>query len=208
MNTYKKTVIASGIALLAFQASYATPAFDKAKSQLDTAFKALFDPMPDKFSFMTFKKDERAPIKLTNFNAAIKTVEQFVKTNNKGLILGASTALDQASKTLVVETVKLITILNDMRKRLIEKGNFATEQWGSQSEIERSITGAQQFHIELVNIRDRIKPIRDALRVKVDDYKSTGQKEAYALLVDALQDIHDAIEIVRNQFIVGGWLKK
>jgi hypothetical protein len=200
MNTYKKTILASGIALLAFHACHATPEFDKLKVQLDKSFKALFNP-PEPFVLGRFGRDAQAKTKLNNLHAALLHVAPFVKNNNKGLILGASTTLTQANEMLVDETTKLMTVLNEMRNRLAATNNFTGEGWDS-------VTNAQRFHVELVNIRDRIKPMRDTLRTKADDYKSTGQKEAYSLLVDALQDLHDGIEIVRGQLVIGGWLKK
>jgi hypothetical protein len=203
-NTYissdKKRIITFGLMLIAFNACHATAEFDTLKASLDNAFNELFDPAPEKFGLVAFKKDPYAPKKLANFNSIIKKINQFVTTHNKGLVFGASTNLDQANKTLVTESNNLLSMLGTMRQRLIEKGNFA-DRWDSQ-------TSATQFHIDLVNMRDHIKPIRDTLRTKADDYRSTGQKESYALLVDALQDLHDGIEIVRNALIYGQWLKK
>ena len=150
MNTYKKTILASGIALVAFQACKATAEFDKLKNQMDTTFKALFDPVPDKFILIKFGKDAQAKAKLNNFHKAILDVAVFVKNNNKGLILGASSTLTQANETLALQTNDLANTLTDMKERLAATNTLAGKGWDT-------VTNAQQDAINLANIQDKDK---------------------------------------------------
>lgn len=193
MNTYKKTILALGITLLGFQACHATEQFDRLKSQLNDAFTNLFTPQaPDRFGLATLKNNERIPMKLANFNTAIKNIVEFVQKNNRGLLLQSSANLTQANDILILETTTLLSLLGEMRNRLQARGTFATDLFNTQ-------TGARNFYIDLGNIQNRIREIRNILRPKVDDYKSTGQKESYTLLMDALQNIYDAAALVRDQ---------
>lgn len=193
MNMYKKTLVAFGLTLLAFEACHGMEQFNQLKSQLNNSFTNLFTPKaPDTFGLTTLKNNERIPMKLANFNTAIKNIVEFVQTNNRGRLLQASANLTEANNVLIMEATKLITMLGEMRNRLQATNNFATGLFNSQ-------TGARSFYTDLGNIQDRIREIRNILRPKVDDYKSTGQKESYALLMDALQNIYDAAAIVRDQ---------
>ena len=188
---YKKTLLASSIALLAFNLSHATPEFDKAKSQLDTAYNALFS----NFAYRGLRSDTNFAQKLANFTAAMRNVEQFVKTNNKGVLFGASSALEQAANTLLSEDTKLKGTLLGIQNQLKQAEGLTP-------------TKATMSFIDLGNLKERVKNAQNILRPKINDYTSTGQKEAWGLLIYALQILHNSATIAHDQLRDGGWLKK
>ena len=196
MNSYKKTVIASGIALLAFQACHATPEFDRLKSQMAETFNPVFEPANSILTKLT--KDAQIKTKLNNFHKALLDIGLFVKNNSKGMIF-ESGILTQTNESLVTETNALMANLNEMSERLKKTKNLAGEH--------QSKTEAQVFFINFGDLKNKIATIKEILQPMANKYTSIGQKESFMLLMDALQTLSNAAENIRSSMMNGQWLK-
>lgn len=196
MSNFKNLHLAIILALFSFQV---TAQVAKLQSDLAGTFEKVF--IPENSVLHKFMHDGTIATKLDDFHKKILEIALFVNNNNKGLILGASSTLTEANNALVTETAKFVSSLKEMAQRLQNKKTLEGD--GNASYVE-----GQRFHIDFSNMLPRITKAEGTLKPKINDYKSTGQKEAYAVLMDGFKTLSNAIENVKKSMVYGQWLKK